>query len=1099
MTPLPAAPARAAGDSFESGTFAALPWERNPADAWQVVAGDAADGDFAARSAPLADGDAAVLAVTLALSTPGEVAFWVKTSTEAGADALAFAVGGASGTFYEKDRWSGEQPWTRVACALASGTWTFRWTYRKDGAGAAGQDAVWIDAVSFPDFTVPPSPTPTPSPSPTATPSPSVTATAALTPTPSGTRTATPTATPTPTPEPPDEDFEAGGLAASAYPFRVAAGEAAWVTSRDAAYLGSFALRPLPLATGQRTAVELTLDITENGVIRFWTKTELADEDVFTFSIDGQWRGDIAGASDWEEQHLTVARGLRTFRWELAKSSAGFTGKDTVWIDAIRFPPHEIAAVPTPTGLASGGTPLLWVMAITPSTAATVAVHLAWTRSDAPDFAYYALYRATEAFSVPALGLGAGAGGVVLLGVALAWHRRRRVPGRGRGGGWRTAAGLALIAGSGAAALGLWWHRVAAIPLPEGEPIFVSADRAVTSYVDHGLSIYERRYHYVLFVVRDGGASSSSADAWVNPGTGTSGGIRLLYPRDGIVVGDPRLPVVGEVGFRVDTVGLLIEAPQTRTLLFPERRASPDAEGVFAALVTLAPGANDVVAVADAEGGALAARVRVTYDAAAPVVAITDPPMWSVAQGATVIVRGTTTDPAGRVAVNGIAAVVEIDGTFAAEVPIRTDRAGAVNAIRAVGVGAAGVPGPEAAAGVLTGAAAVSSGARTGAGRAPLDAYADAVRFCGALDPGRNKNTDCTAALGNNFSTVSLGGPGGYAIFDMGFLGEIVDLPGPDLYVQEAGANTAKREPFTIFAIGTSGDAALAETTGSGTLDFRGNLFQAALVAVVDRSPEICDQDESCEPDDTGNLPPDCCTSGLVQSETPGSDIQWLRALSYGLAVELDVPKVLPVGVAVPLRFAATVEGTGAGDEAAPAGGEAAGRTREVALPGTYTWEAAGPELELAAGETADPANEITALQAGEVTLTVAYIPPGGEEMTLEAEPVAIGVASVGWEGYDPGDGHTGYEAADASGACGAAARIFAERRQPPGRAWDDLHDKVTIRTQLTSAPPAGETLTVYFRVLDPIARTAGSTPMARRRTTTSPRAGTTWPRGRRS
>ncbi|MBI2570108.1 MAG: hypothetical protein HYV63_24160, partial [Candidatus Schekmanbacteria bacterium] len=211
-----------------------------------------------------------------------------------------------------------------------------------------------------------------------------------------------------------------------------------------------------------------------------------------------------------------------------------------------------------------------------------------------------------------------------------------------------------------------------------------------------------------------------------------------------------------------------------------------------------------------------------------------------------------------------------------------------------------------------------------------------------------------------------------------------------------------------------------------------------------------------------------CCTSGLVQSETPGSDIQWLRALSYGLAVELEIPQVLPVGVAVPLLFKATVEGTGARDEAAPAGGEAAGRTRQVALPGTYQWEATGPELELAAGETADPANEITALQAGEVTVTVAYIPPGGEEMKLEAEPVAIGVAGVAWEGYDPGDGHTGYEAADPSGACGGTGRIFAERRQPPGRAGDELHDKAKIRVTLTSAPPAGETLTVYFRVLDP-------------------------------
>ncbi|MBI2571034.1 MAG: hypothetical protein HYV63_28855, partial [Candidatus Schekmanbacteria bacterium] len=52
-----------------------------------MPAGDAADGTYAVRSAPLADGGAAVLEVELELFASGSVRFWLKTSTEAGSDA----------------------------------------------------------------------------------------------------------------------------------------------------------------------------------------------------------------------------------------------------------------------------------------------------------------------------------------------------------------------------------------------------------------------------------------------------------------------------------------------------------------------------------------------------------------------------------------------------------------------------------------------------------------------------------------------------------------------------------------------------------------------------------------------------------------------------------------------------------------------------------------------------------------------------------------------------------------------------------------------------------------------------------------------------
>ncbi|MBI2568303.1 MAG: hypothetical protein HYV63_14870, partial [Candidatus Schekmanbacteria bacterium] len=107
--------AAAAGDSFESGTTTALPWHRDPPDGWRVEAGDAADGVWAVRTAPLADGASAILEVTLEIETTGEVSFWLTTSTESDRDELVFWIVGSSGQAYEKGRWSGERPWEQVA------------------------------------------------------------------------------------------------------------------------------------------------------------------------------------------------------------------------------------------------------------------------------------------------------------------------------------------------------------------------------------------------------------------------------------------------------------------------------------------------------------------------------------------------------------------------------------------------------------------------------------------------------------------------------------------------------------------------------------------------------------------------------------------------------------------------------------------------------------------------------------------------------------------------------------------------------------------------------------------------------------------------
>ncbi|MBI2566082.1 MAG: hypothetical protein HYV63_03485, partial [Candidatus Schekmanbacteria bacterium] len=202
--------AAAASDSFETGTTTALPWHRDPPDGWRVEAGDAAEGAYAARTAPLADGATAILEVTLEIETTGEVSFWLTTSTESDRDELVFWIVGSSGQAYEKGRWSGERPWEQVAYRVSAGVWTFRWGYVKDAAGASGADRVGLDAVDFPPFSAAPtvtatatqSPTRTATRTPTATPTETATATATATeaPTEPSSPTANPSASPSPSP-----------------------------------------------------------------------------------------------------------------------------------------------------------------------------------------------------------------------------------------------------------------------------------------------------------------------------------------------------------------------------------------------------------------------------------------------------------------------------------------------------------------------------------------------------------------------------------------------------------------------------------------------------------------------------------------------------------------------------------------------------------------------------------------------------------------------------------------------------------------------------------------------------------------------------------
>ena len=109
---------------------------------WFSQAAVTHDGSDAARSGPPAAYRESWMETTIRGPVTGS--FWWKVSSEAGTDLLRFSINGSSSNAI-----SGEVPWTVVPFTVGPGTWRLRWAYRKDGSISSGQDAAWVDQLSY--------------------------------------------------------------------------------------------------------------------------------------------------------------------------------------------------------------------------------------------------------------------------------------------------------------------------------------------------------------------------------------------------------------------------------------------------------------------------------------------------------------------------------------------------------------------------------------------------------------------------------------------------------------------------------------------------------------------------------------------------------------------------------------------------------------------------------------------------------------------------------------------------------------------------------------------------------------------------------------
>lgn len=102
-------------------------------------------GTYAAKSGTISDSQTTQMSYTVVVPAGGStLSFYYNVSSESGWDYLKFYIDGV-----QQNQWSGTIGWTQQTYLLAAGSRTLKWEYSKDGSGASGSDAAYVDDISI--------------------------------------------------------------------------------------------------------------------------------------------------------------------------------------------------------------------------------------------------------------------------------------------------------------------------------------------------------------------------------------------------------------------------------------------------------------------------------------------------------------------------------------------------------------------------------------------------------------------------------------------------------------------------------------------------------------------------------------------------------------------------------------------------------------------------------------------------------------------------------------------------------------------------------------------------------------------------------------
>jgi len=135
-------------EDFETADFTKYSWQMKGDRPWEISSDVKSGGLFGAESGTINNSERSELVLEGQVLIADTISFYRKVSSETGYDFLKFYLDGN-----ELGSWSGNLDWEKVSYPIPAGNHRLSWSYIKDEATSAGQDAAWIDNIRLPAFT----------------------------------------------------------------------------------------------------------------------------------------------------------------------------------------------------------------------------------------------------------------------------------------------------------------------------------------------------------------------------------------------------------------------------------------------------------------------------------------------------------------------------------------------------------------------------------------------------------------------------------------------------------------------------------------------------------------------------------------------------------------------------------------------------------------------------------------------------------------------------------------------------------------------------------------------------------------------------------